>query len=184
MEAIDWTKVKSGDRFTAEILKKKCSGKVHILHEEIFLCQNKWNGGVSPKLYGYKFSWNIFEGAPKDLKEWGVKNLKIISQSKSKPMKKKPAKENVKAIFKTANNGRWVVTENKGKNSKNKRFSVSLQSPNGNELAPDKGFNTMVAVMKHIHAVATTCQLIPLKAAKGGSVKSLSMNAYLTIKTV
>ena len=168
----------------AEIRNTICKGKIYKGEKRIFLCQDEMMGMPCSNYHGYAYSWTINQGSLEDMETCEVTNLKIISQSKSKPMKKKPAKENVKAIFKTANNGRWVVTENKGKNSKNKRFSVSLQSPNGNELAPDKGFNTMVAVMKHIHAVATTCQLIPLKAAKGGSVKSLSMNAYLTIKTV
>lgn len=83
--------------------------------------------------------------------------------------------------FKTVNGGVWSVYENP--KSESKRFSVSLKSRNTNELAPDKGFNTMQGVLKHIIAVANTSPLVPIKVGKGGTFNPLSMNAYLTIKT-
>lgn len=97
-------------------------------------------------------------------------------------MAKKELKKKTKLIFKTSNGGRWVITESS--NNKNRRFTVSLRGRNGVKIGSDNGFNTMASVMKHIRAVMNTCQLVPVKAAKGGTVGSLSINAYQYTKSV
>jgi hypothetical protein len=99
-----------------------------------------------------------------------------MAKTKKVAKTKRPAH----VVFKTANGGKWSVYKNSG--SAAKRFSVSLTAKNGNELAPDKGFNTMYGVMKHILAVSNTSPLIPIKAGKGGTINPFSMNAYLIIR--
>ena len=92
MKPIDWTKVKSGDRFTAEIKGVKCEGKIHKRKGGyIYLCQNKKDGEDAPNKHGYKYSWSILEGTLDQLRyTWiNVTNLKIISQNKTKPMANK-----------------------------------------------------------------------------------------------
>ena len=144
MKEIDWTKVKSGDRFTAEIFRRKCEGKVHKTNENwIYLCQNKRDGGVSPNLYGHKFSWNIFDGTNKDLKEWGVRDLKIISQNKTKPMAKKKAVTKSEKI-KTLTGANWHIAQEK------KGFSTKLVAKNGKVNRYDKGFNNRQNAMTNI----------------------------------
>ncbi len=148
MKEIDWTKVKSGDRFTAEIFRRKCEGKVHKSKENrIYLCQNKRDGGVSPDLHGYKFSWSIFNGTNKDLMEWGVTNLKIISQNKTKPMAKKTApkkKSSVTEKIKTLTGANWHIAQEK------KGFSTKLVAKNGKVNRYDKGFNNRQNAMTNI----------------------------------
>jgi len=177
MKEIDWTKVKSGDRFTAMICRRKCEGKVHKSKENrIYLCQNKRDGGVSPDLHGYKFSWSIFNGTNKDLMEWGVTNLKIISQNKTKPMAKKTNKEYTFISYQTVGKAAWeLYAYHDANNEKTSSFKVDgkkhtgnfcygnrlVSTANGNILTGNKGFNTKQAAFKNVVLVGKVSGLLP-----------------------
>lgn len=131
---IDWSKVKSGDGFTAEIQGVMCEGKVYKRYRTIFLCQNLKNGGWVSDIYGYKYSWNILNGSNANLVKEYVTNLKIISQSKTKPMAKKKAETTIEKI-KTLTGANWHIAKEKS------GLSTKLVSRNGKVNRYDKGFN-------------------------------------------
>lgn len=140
---IDWKKVKSGDKFTAEIGGVKCSGKIYLEDRLIYLCQNEKAGAWCSYRYGYKYSWAIQKGSPKNLKYWGVKNLKIISQSKTKPMAKKKVEPTIEKI-KTLSGANWHITKEKS------GLSTKLVSRNGKVNRYDKGFNNRQNALSNI----------------------------------
>lgn len=151
MKPIDWTKVKSGDRFTARILSLKCEGEVHISdYKCIFLCQDTIKGHGCTNKHGYQFSWCIFDGNNYDLKLTSVENLKIISQNKTKPMAKKTATKKSRALkpatekIKTLTGANWHIAQEK------KGFSTKLVAKNGKVNRYDKGFNNRQNAMTNI----------------------------------
>lgn len=133
MKEINWSKVKSGDRFTAKIKGVKCDGKIHKGKNAIYLCQNVKNGHDSPKKWGYPYSWNIGKGSQEHLKfPWiKVTNLKIISQNKKPMAKKTTTTEKIK----TLTGANWHIAQEK------KGFSTKLVAKNGKVNRYDKGFN-------------------------------------------
>lgn len=140
---IDWKKVKSGDKFTAEIQGVRCEGKVYKRYRTIFLCQNLKNGGWFSGIYGYMYSWNILNGSNANLVKEYVTNLKIISQSKTKPMAKKKAEATIEKI-KTLSGANWKITKEKS------GFSTKLVSRNGKVNRYDKGFNNRQNALSNI----------------------------------
>ena len=138
MKEIDWTKVKSGDRFTATIKGVKCEGKIHKRKDGyIYLCQNLKDGDYSLNKHGYKHSWGILSGTLDELKyTWiNVTNLKIISQKK---------KSSVTEKIKTLTGANWHIAQEK------KGFSTKLVAKNGKVNRYDKGFNNRQNAMTNI----------------------------------
>jgi hypothetical protein len=150
MKEIDWTKVKSGDRFTARIEGVICSGKIRKNNNgRLHLCQNKKDGDGILDKHGYKYSWSILEGTLDQLRyTWiNVTNLKIISQNKTKPMAKKKApkkKSSVTEKIKTLTGANWHIAQEK------KGFSTKLVAKNGKVNRYDKGFNNRQNAMTNI----------------------------------
>lgn len=153
MKPIDWTKVKSGDRFTARIDGKKIDGEIHI--SEYVTCRLV---RICFQMKDTLYFWFLPNNR--------VKNLKIISQNKTKPMAKKtkPTEdtENSKAIarvtkflknvkkssatekIKTLTGANWHIAQEK------KGFSTKLVAKNGKVNRYDKGFNNRQNAMTNI----------------------------------
>jgi len=145
---IDWKKVKSGDKFTAVIGTERpvnCKGVVHKSPSgTIWLCQNEKDGGSSPDKHGYKYSWFINDGSQTKLGLlYDVCNLKIISQSKTKPMAKKKVEPTIEKI-KTLSGANWHITKEKS------GLSTKLVSRNGKLNRYDKGFNNRQNALSNI----------------------------------
>ncbi len=131
---IDWSKVKSGDGFTAEIRNTICKGKIYKGKKRIFLCQNEMMGLPCSNYHGYAYSWTINQGSLEDMETCEVTNLKIISQSKIKLMAKKKAETTIEKI-KTLTGANWHIAKEKS------GLSTKLVSRNGKVNRYDKGFN-------------------------------------------
>ena len=72
-----------GKEFTAVIYGSKCSGKILVENDVVFLCHNNksCDGDVSENknLLGYKYSWYVDEGTKSDLNIHLVDNFKIVA---------------------------------------------------------------------------------------------------------
>lgn len=189
MKEIDWTKVKSGDRFTAKIEGVKCEGKIHIGKNAIYLCQNMKDGDNSPNKQGYPYSWNIGNGSQEHLMyHWiNVRNLKIISQTK-KPMattRKNPSRKIEYAFisYQTVGKAEWeLYAYHDANNEKVSSFKKDgkkytgnfcygnrlVSTANGNILTGNKGFNTKQAAYKNVLLVGKVSGLIAGVTVKNG----------------
>ena len=160
MKEIDWTKVKSGDRFTAEIQGVKCEGKINKEKKKIYLCQNEKSGDLCSKRFGYKFSWTILDGSSDQLKLWNidVTNLKIISQTKKPMAKKTTTRKTVIRTFKTSNRSKWEIV--KAVTGDKTEYFCRLTSRNGNILSTGRGMNNVQNAIKNIKAVMNSCKVV------------------------
>lgn len=149
MKPIDWTKVKSGDRFTAEIKRKNYKGVVWVDMGYYYLTSKPIHGGYKFRFYAY----DLYDKKQSEL----IKNLKIISQNK-KPMAKKTArkkevKENHETVkkWKAANGTIWEIIKTIDINGTS--FFVRETSINGNILANGRGLNTKQSAVKSFNAI-------------------------------
>lgn len=178
MKKIDWSKVKSGDRFTAEIKGEKCEGNIHKTMDEIFFCQNKVIGAESPNKYDFENSYVVCSPNPSDslLSAVSVTNLKIYSQSKTKPMAKKTNKEYTFTSYQTVGKAKWeIYAYHDANNKKRSSFIVDgkkyvgnfcygnrlVSTANGNIITGNKGFNTKQAALKNVVLVGRVSVLAP-----------------------
>lgn len=56
---LDWNNIPSGSKFTANILKQKCSGRIFKEGGTIHFCQNTHCGDNCSNKLGFKYSWSI-----------------------------------------------------------------------------------------------------------------------------
>jgi hypothetical protein len=67
-----------GCRFSATIKDVHVTGKITIEDNNVYLCQDKYNGNHNVDLKGYMYAWAIWGGSDKELEESRVKYFKLL----------------------------------------------------------------------------------------------------------
>jgi hypothetical protein len=67
MKEIDWDKVNSGTKFKALLRYRLVEGVIEKQYNQIFLCQNVFNGSEPANKHGFKYGWSINRGQQQDL---------------------------------------------------------------------------------------------------------------------
>lgn len=73
-----------GRKFSATIVSAKVTGRIAVVNNYVYLCQNKKAGsilGINLR-FGYKYSWCIKQGSETDLKNTSITNLKLLPFTK------------------------------------------------------------------------------------------------------
>ena len=68
----------NGSGFRCLIDDVQVEGKVSVYKGEVYLCQDKFEGGYINERFGYKYSYYIGEGSELDMAFTGVSNFKWI----------------------------------------------------------------------------------------------------------
>jgi hypothetical protein len=68
---IDWSKVKTGQKFSATIYGKFCYGQISIYHSNVYFCQSVADGDDCEDKLGYPHSW---------FNDSHVKNVKLLTR--------------------------------------------------------------------------------------------------------
>lgn len=68
---------KEGCFFTCKIYNRPIEGKVHIEDNEVFLCQNTYDGQRCYDTLGYSFSWTVQDG--NNLRSYDVTDLRFLN---------------------------------------------------------------------------------------------------------
>ena len=67
--------------FRADIDGEECIGRVSIGNDgRIYLCQNTMDGSTAPDKLGFDYSWCVFKGSARSLKDHNVANLILLSR--------------------------------------------------------------------------------------------------------
>lgn len=75
---------KDGCRFRARIEGVRCTGRIYVVDNNVYLLQNMKDGGRPrsfPSELGFEYSWDVDQGTEGQLECYEVEDLEIIEES-------------------------------------------------------------------------------------------------------
>ncbi len=71
----------NGRRFAAKIAGTQTRGRIRVIGDEVFLCQDDVRGCSYGDRFSYKYSWAVYDGSPSKLSYCSVTDFKLIAMT-------------------------------------------------------------------------------------------------------